>query len=75
VWLSAKLQERLKSYGIEVESEKFNWKDYGTGLSYFNGQGEIAEKLAGCINDIFPLKVTDGKASSAANKFVVYLQQ
>lgn len=70
-----KLQERLRTYGIEVELEKLNWKDYGTGLSFYNGQGEIANKLAACINDIFPLKVTDGSASSSANKFIIYLQQ
>jgi caspase domain-containing protein len=72
---ATKLQERLRSYGIEVELEKYNWKDYGTGLSYYNGQGEIADKLAACINDIFPLKVTDGKVSSIANQFIIYLQQ
>lgn len=69
-----KLQERLKSYGIEVELEKFNWKDTPTGLYYYNGQGAIADQLRECSKDIVTLKTIDGADSNDANKFIIYLQ-
>jgi hypothetical protein len=72
---AAKLQERLKSYGFEANLEKHNWKDYGTVMFYYNGQAELANRLAECIKDIFPLKVSDGTVSNFPNTFVVYLQQ
>lgn len=71
---ATKLAERLKSFGAEVEVEKYNWKDYGTALFYYNGQGDIANKIADCVKEMIALKVADQKESAAANKFTLWLQ-
>ncbi|MDQ2920965.1 MAG: caspase family protein, partial [Acidobacteriota bacterium] len=41
---ATKLAERLRSFGLEVDVEKSNLKDYGTALHFYNGQGDIAAK-------------------------------
>lgn len=69
-----KLQERLKSYGIQADVEKLNSKDSLTGIYYYNGQSAIADKLAGCIKDVVSIKTIDGKLNSEANRLMVYLQ-
>jgi len=69
-----RLGERLKSLGIEVELEQFNWKDYPTGLTFYNEQGDIAVKLGDCIKDVLQLKASDGGANYTPNKFIIYLQ-
>lgn len=69
-----KLQERLKSYGIQADVEKLNSKDSLTGIYYYNGQSAIADKLAGCIKDVVSVKTIDGQLHSQANQLTVYLQ-
>jgi hypothetical protein len=68
------LAAKLKSFGAQVEVEKLNWKDAGTSLQYHNGQGEIGQKIADCLKDIMTLKVVDGKETTEANQFTLWLQ-
>jgi tetratricopeptide (TPR) repeat protein len=71
---ATKLAERLRSLGAEVDVSKFNEKNWGTSLEFYNGQGDIAAKMADCIKDILTLKVVDGATSSAPNRLFISLQ-
>ncbi|HYE66873.1 MAG TPA: hypothetical protein VD966_14885, partial [Pyrinomonadaceae bacterium] len=73
--MAAQVAAKLEPTGADVKVKKGNFKSENGHLTFYNGQNEIASKLADCISDIARVTPVDGKESSEANVLFLYLQE
>ncbi|HEY6122639.1 MAG TPA: caspase family protein [Pyrinomonadaceae bacterium] len=73
--LGAKVADKLRGTGAQVEVQKGNLKDYSEKVLFYNGQSQIASRILECVGDVAPLSTADGGVSyTLPNVFQIYLQ-
>lgn len=73
--LAAKVADRLRSTGGQVDVQKGNLKDFSERVVFYNGQSQIASRIAECVAEAAPISPADGGVSYALpNVFQIYLQ-
>jgi len=73
--LGAKVGEKLRGTGAQIEVAKGNMKDYNEKVVFYNGQSQIASRIVECVGDIAALSTADGGVSyTLPNVFQIYLQ-
>ncbi len=73
--LAAKAADKLRTTGAQVDVQKGNLKDQGEKVLFYNGQSQIAARIADCVSEIAPVSPADsGVNYTSANMFSIYLQ-
>lgn len=73
---AAKLAEKIKPFGAEVEVTKSNAKEMSGYLTFYDGQEEMARKVVECINNTGVITgLKPQKGYTTVNVFMLYLQE
>jgi Caspase domain len=73
--LAGRVAEKLRGTNAQVDVQKGNLKDYGEHVVFYNGQGQIAAKIAECVSEAATISQADGGVSyTLPNVFQIYLQ-
>ena len=70
-----KVGEKLRGTGAQVEVQKGNLKDHSEQVLFYNGQSQIAARIAECVSDAARITPADGGVNyTLPNVFQIYLQ-
>jgi hypothetical protein len=73
--LAAKVAEKLRGGNSQVEVQKGNQKDWSEKVVFYNGQNEIATRIAQCVSEVASITPLDaGVNYNMPNVFAIYLQ-
>jgi hypothetical protein len=73
--LAAKVAEKLRGTGAQIDVQKGNSKDLSEKVVFYNGQSQIAGRITECVGDAALLSPADGGVSyTLPNVFQIYLQ-
>jgi hypothetical protein len=73
--LAAKVAEKLRASGAQVDVQKGNQKDQSERVVFYNDQSQIAAKIAECVNEAALISPADGGVNYLQpNVFQIYLQ-
>ena len=73
--LAAKVADKLRGSGAQIAVEKGNLKDHSEHVVFYNGQSQIASRIAECVGDTAQIVPADGGVSyMLPNVFQIYLQ-
>jgi len=72
---AARVADKLRGKGAELEVQKGNSKDFSEKVVYYNGQNQIATRISECLSDTALVSPFDGGVSyTLPNVFQIYLQ-
>jgi hypothetical protein len=70
-----KVAEKLRGTGAQVDVQKGNLKEHSEHVLFYNGQSQVAARIAECISDAARVTPADGGVSyTMPNVFQIYLQ-
>jgi hypothetical protein len=73
--LAAKVAEKLRVTGAQIDVQKGNSKDLSEKVVFYNGQSQIAGRITECVGDAALISPSDGGVSyTLPNVFQIYLQ-
>lgn len=73
--LAGRVAEKLRGTGAQIDVQKGNLKDHAEHVVFYNGQSEIAAKIAECVREAASVIPNDGGVNyMGANIFQIYLQ-
>lgn len=73
--VAASVSEKLRSTGAQIEVQKGNLKEQSGKVVFYNGQSQIAARIAECVGTVAPISPSDGGVSYLLpNVFQIYLQ-
>lgn len=73
--VAGRVAEKLRGTGAQVDVQKGNLKDHSERVLFYNGQNQIAARIAECVGDAAPISPADGGVSyTLPNVFQIYLQ-
>ncbi len=73
--IAGKVAGKLRGTSAQVDVQKGNLKDHSEHVVFYNGQSQIAARIAECVGDIASVTVADGGVNyTLPNAFQIYLQ-
>lgn len=73
--IAGRVAEKLRSTGAQIDVQKGNQKDQSEKVVFYNGQGQIAARVAECVADVASISPADGGVNyMLPNVLQIYLQ-
>jgi hypothetical protein len=70
-----KVVEKLRGTGAQVDAQKGNLKNHSEHVLFYNGQSQVAARIAECVSDSARITPADGGVNyTLPNVFQIYLQ-